>query len=156
MQLHLLHGWRFSAFRDAVVQTSVAASGYLSSSHLRHRSVWTSSSCHCVDTASLKKKYIYICISTKLDHWDFKSGILIVHLEKIRSNHQGTVQHSEIKAVEHPSVFPRHIPLCFDSLHPPHYKKAPYLLLFPYQWFTHSRWRTHNKPAMRIHMEEVV
>lgn len=63
MQLHLLHGWRFSAFRDAVVQTSVAASGYLSSSHLRQRSVWTSSSCHCVDTASLKKNNIYIYVS---------------------------------------------------------------------------------------------
>lgn len=52
----LLQGWRFSAFRDALLQTSVAASGYLSSSHLRQCSVWTSSSCHCVDTASLKKK----------------------------------------------------------------------------------------------------
>lgn len=39
MQFHLLQGWRFSAFRDAVVQTSVAASGYLSSSDLRQCSV---------------------------------------------------------------------------------------------------------------------
>lgn len=35
----LLQGWRFSAVRDAVLQTSVTASGYLSSCHLRQCSV---------------------------------------------------------------------------------------------------------------------
>lgn len=89
----------------------------------------------------------------KLDRWVFKSGILLIHLEKIWSTHRGTAQHSGTAAAEHLSVPLRRIAPCFHPLHPPHDKKAPYLSLFPYQWFTHSRWRTQNKLSVRIQLK---
>lgn len=64
----LLQGWRFSAFRDGAQPTSLQFyQTRLSSSSLPRCSLWTPSSCHCVDTASFKN----IFIVTKLDHWDF-------------------------------------------------------------------------------------
>lgn len=110
--------------------------------YLWQRSVWPASSCHYVEQN-------WITEISSLEFWLstlIRSGRITEELFSTQESKQWNMHLCSLDTSRSAST------LCNRRI----IKKAPYLLLFPHQWFTHSWWRTHNKPAVRIHTEEVV